>query len=453
MGKDVNSAAQLDEMGHFWLARDEDGEHAVSGRIIIDEQGVATLKVFSPLVPQADSLLAHQLERVANIRVLGITETNKKITIERASASGVGFAFGTGTGVDTRTFLSDKVVIGALYDFQEEIRFHEIWYQIDYTFEWFGQSGLTEKGRSAFGEPVKVTVEYRQPRPIEIDLVEGTTCKIHFGWSIPAAQPWSVSWDMKQTCSLALRQAKDEWTLSDVESIAFCLQSFFAVMTGENIGITAQDAYSQAKRDTTGGDLLKIQIPHRDFLRGEDLEASAMPELMLVTYADVSDHFAKFFGNWQNLCQRDESAIRQAMISRYGKHTWPEHLLLLSRAVEVFVGKRVGKEAEFVDVVRHLARMCESEVDGHLDIEQFADAVRRYRNWFTHFDRKRASIEVDYGEVRVLVRNLRGMLDLYMLRQCLPDALDYRDLLYEGKELKWGLRRYLKLHPKHVVAT
>jgi len=442
---------QLEENGHFWLARDTEGEHAVHGSLKLSPDGIATLRVFSPLVPHENSLLSRDLEKEPHIRVLGITESNRKITIDDASASGIGYSFGTGTGVDTRNFSSDNVVIGALFEESRDLSFFEATVQLENLFEWFGLSGIREMGRSKGRQPLSITVEYNQPPAIDIEWRGATEAEIFFGWSDPGVVPWAASWDFRQSCSIVLRREDDFWTLSDVEMMALSLQSFLAVATGTNVSITKQNVRCRGQFDEQLGREVDIQCPARNHRDDDALAKTSHPLQMPLQFKVIEDHFPEILTNWWEMVENNEQAIRLMMASRYEKHSWQEHFLRLTKAVEASLGKEMPKRTSFRRVVQCLAMDFSREFTRPLDVQEFARAVTKYRNWFTHYDKKSESIDVDYGEVRALVYNLRALLDLYFVRKVLPDGRNHQDFLYREGKLCWSMQRYLQPNAKHVI--
>lgn len=444
------STEQLEENGQFWLSSDEEGEHAVHGRLEVSPNGIATLRVFSPLVADEKSLLSWNLDKKPYIRILGITESNRKVTLEDASASGIGSSYGTGTGVDTRNFSSDKVLIGALFEEKDYIRFFEVSFQLENVFEWFGMSGIREVAKSKFDEPYAVKIEYEHPPPIDFDWPDTAEAQVFFGLSDPGVVPWSPTWDFRQSCSITLRQKEDLWTVSDIEMIALSLQSFFSVVTGESVAITQQTVRCKGQSDKQLGREVEIQCLARSYINDNPSGNSKHPLLMPLQYKDLAEHFPEVLKRWNQMCERDEHAIRLMMASRFGRYSWQEHFLQLTKAVETSLGKELPDETTFRQVIKHTVEQFAQEFTKPVDVDTFADATTRYRNWFTHYDRKKRPIDVDFGEVRTLAYNLRGMLDLFLIAKSLPRDCDYRQFVYESGKLRWSLKRYLEPSAKHL---
>lgn len=438
----------FEEMGQFWPASESEPKHPWPGKITVDSNGFATLEVFSAFPDEGESLGGSPSPR----RIVGITETNKTVTLEDARPiGGGGFIMGNASGIRRRRFWSDQVLFGRRYDEHEEVQFDRVTLSVEHAYEWFGLSGL-RGDEYALETPVKMTLSFEQPVPIVFQLPRGIAGRVWFNFTgLIQPAPWDARLSLEQTCSISLDSYHDYWNLDDVKELSLIFQSFFSLVTASSAHLTSVNASLRGgsrKRDRTQPPQ-KVNVAYRPYREDVIDSRTIYPKQMLFTYEDVQDAFGETMTNWLGYWQSAEYAVRATMQSRFGRLTLDEHLKTLAQAVEVTVGKDRGKNVVFKELVRYLAEMCWVEWENDLDVDAFAEAVVTYRNWFVHFDRKKPRVEVDYSEVAVIGHNLGAMLDIYMVSKCAPDSIPWRDLVTENGDLKWPLRKRLQLHPKH----
>ena len=298
-----------------------------------------------------------------------------------------------------------------------------------------------------------MTVNYEQPPPIPFRLSNGVIGKVWFGvTNFIQPAPWSTTLELEQMCSISLNSYHTCWYLDDVKELSLVFQSFFALVTNSPAcltGVSASLIHDPQKESHAEDAIVKLfYSPYRE---DTPEHRTLHPNEMLFVYEDVHGMFGEIMANWLQYWRSAEYAIRASMRSRYGRLILDDHLRILTQALEITVGKDIGDKENFIDLVRHLTKTCWAEWDDDLDIDAFSEAVLKYRNWFVHFDRKRERprVDVDYGEVATICRNLGAMLDIYMLSKCVPGNISYRDLITEKGDLKWLLKKRLQLHPKH----
>ena len=445
----------FEEMGQFWPASVSEPEHPWPGKITVDSDGSATVEIFSAFTDEGESFLAPLGGTPHPGRILGVTETNKAVTLDRvASTPRGGLTIGKVSGVRQHFFWSDRVLFGHHYDEDQEIRFDRVALSVEHAYEWFGLSGLRADG-DILETPAKMTLSYEQPAPILFQLPHGIAGRVRFGFTgFTYPVPWDPKFGLEQTCSISLDAYHDYWSLDDVKELAGVFQSLVAVVTASPARLTAMSA-SRRDGPRRGGrtDLANVVVTHRPYSPGTADSRTLHPNDMLFTYGDVQEVFSETMSNWLGYWQSAEYAIRAVMQSRFGQLTLDDHLRTLTQAVDVALGKDRGENVEFKKLVRYLAETCWAEWETDLDVNAFAEAVRKYRNWFVHFDGRRARVKVDYGEVAAICHNLGAMLDIYMVSKCVPDSIQWRDLVTENGDLKWLLKKRLYLHPKHRRQT
>ena len=441
----------FEEMGQFWPASDSEPEHPWSGKITVASDGSATLEVFSAFRDEGESFLESLGGTPPPRRILGITEMNKAVTLDHVVADPLGgFMMGELSGVRRRHFWSDQVLFGRHYDEHEEVQFDRVTLSVEHAYEWFGLSGL--RGDAYTHEtPVTMTLSYEQPAPILFQLPRGIVGRVWFGFtgfSLP--RPWETRLNLEQTCSISLDSYRDYWNLDDVKELSLIFQSFFSLVTASPAHLISVDASLRGGSREGGQTALpNVNIAYRPYSEATTDSRTVHPNETLFTYKDVQDVFGETMTNWLSYWRSAEYSIRATMQSRFGRLTLEDHLRTLTQAVDVALGKDLGEDEEFKDLVRHLTETCWAEWEADLDVDAFAKEVRKYRNWFVHFDTRRPRVEVDYSEVAAICRNLGAMLDIYMVSKCVPDSTPWRDLVTENGDLKWPLRKRLQLHPKH----
>ena len=443
----------FEEMGQFWLAGDGEPEHPMPGKITVDENGFATVQVFSAFTAEDESFLKPLGGIPAPHRILGITETNKTVTLDDVSATRLGgFTVGKKSGVRRRQFWSDQVLFGRHYGENEPIRFDRVAFSIELAYEWFGRSGIEPKYYS-YDNPLKMIIEYERPRQIDLRFADGSSGQVWFDVkNFAPPMPWNQKLDVEQTCSIVLDAPEDRWELREVHDLAVYVQAFIAIATGLPVAVAEIIASVEVEdHDSETRTRDRMTVPYRPYRVGQPVTDKTTPLQMPFIYSDVEDVFDKMLGNWLEFCRTRHHGILSAMESRYGKLTVDDHLRALSRSIEVLVGKDVGGETYFKDLVKHLAVEYTAECGKTLDADAFALAVRDYRNWFTHYDKDKRyqARTVDYAEVQAICANLTAMLNLYMIDRCLPNDMTYRDLVCPDGELKWPLRKLLQFHKKH----
>ena len=441
----------FEEMGQFWPASDSEPDHPWSGKITVDSNGSATLEVFSAFWDEGessgDSLGGSPFPR----RILGVTETNKTVTFDDARPiGGGGFIMGKASGIRRRRFWSDQVLFGRHYDEHHEIRFDRVSLSVEHAYEWFGLSGL-RGDEYALDTPAKMTLSFEQPTPIVFQLPHGIAGRVWFNFTgLIQPAPWDARLSLEQTCSISLDSYHDYWNLDDVKELSLIFQSFFSLVTASPAHLISVDASLRGGSREGGQTALpNVNIAYRPYSEATTDSRTVHPNETLFTYKDVQDVFSETMTNWLSYWRSAEYSIRATMQSRFGRLTLEDHLRTLTQAVDVALGKDLGEDEEFKDLVRHLTETCWAEWEADLDVDAFAEEVRKYRNWFVHFDTRRPRVEVDYSEVAAICRNLGAMLDIYMVSKCVPDSIPWRDLVTESGDLKWPLRKRLQLHPKH----
>ncbi len=445
----------FEEVGQFWLADDADAERALPGKLTVDRSGSATIEVFSPMASLAESLLDPDLRNASSIRILGVTETNRAVTMDHARFSSPGrLILGKRSGVRRMDFWSDELVVGHHYGQDDEIRFDHVTLSLEHVYEWFGLSGLQSEEYS-FETQAKVMLNYERPSSIAFQLPHGISGRVRFGFTdFVQPTPWEPKLGLKQTCSISLDSSRDSsriyWHLDDVKELSLIFLSFFAMATSSTTRLVTVDAslHSDA-RGKTKTESVSVSLIYNPYGESTTDSRTLHPNEMLFTYEDVQAKFEVVMSNWLEYWQQNEYAVRATMRSRFGHLTLDDHLRTLTQALEIAVGKDIGANATITEIAQRLAENFWTEWDDDLDVRAFANAVGKYRNWFVHFDRKRSRIDVDYGEVAMICHNLGALLDIYMLSKCVPDDIPYRDLITQDGDLKRLLRNRLQLHAKH----
>ena len=445
----------FEEMGQFWPASESEPERPWPGKITVDSYGFATLEIFSAFVGSDESFLEPLGWTPPPGRILGITEMNKAVTLDHVVAAPRGdFAMGELSRFRRHRFWSDQVLFGRHYDEHEEVRFDRVTLSVEHAYEWFGLSGL-RGDEYPLETPAKMTLSYEQPAPIVFHLPRGIAGRVWFGFtgfSLPV--PWEARLNFEQTCSISLDSHRDYWSLDDVKELSLIFQSFFSLVTTSPAHLISVDASLRGgsrERDQTA--LPNVSVAYRPYSEDAIDSRTVHPNEMLFTYEDVQDVFDEMMTNWLSYWQSAEYSIRATMQSRFGRLNLDDHLRTLTQAVEVALGKDLGKDEKFKDLVRHLAKTYWAEWKTDLDVDAFAKAVVKYRNWFVHFDTRRPRVEVDYSEVAAICHSLGAMLDIYVVSKCAPDSIPWQDLVTENGDLKWPIKKRLQLHPKHRRQT
>ena len=340
------------------------------------------------------------------VRVVGITESNKNVTIDQASPSQGGLSFGPQSGTHRRSFISDKVIIGQLYDEASPIELRRVAFEIEGAFEWFGRSGFAREGSSAADLP-NVAFRYEAPTPINFQVDQEINGQVFFGienMSTPA--PWSQEWSIVQLCSIVLTKSGAPWTFADINLLRLFVQSFCSLVTGYPGSIVKQSVFVEKDNGPDAKGYRPLSYPYRDYDSKFELPENVHPHQMAMSFAGLEASFEGVLERWWQYCRENEPAVRQVMVSRFGELAISDHFVALTKALEASVGKDLGQKVHFVKVAEHLATLLASEMDGALDVVAFSEAVRDYRNWFTHFDRNSRVKSVDYSE-RSLTRHDR----------------------------------------------
>ena len=399
-------------------------------------------------------MLDPQIAQLPLLRLTGITSDNKIVTVDRARVvPGGRIIRGGRSGVDSRRFWSDQVVLGRFYRGDDPIDFDRVALDIEMAHEWFGKSGIVSPDYSYEG-PLKMTVEYQQHPSIPLQLKPTLSGRVWFGvkgFAPPA--PWETKLNLEQTCSVSFHITDTRWTLEAVHDLAVALQAFFAVATGVPVAVREIVAwnYDEEQISDDAGREPRVRVPFRQYDVGQPVDHLTIPPQMPFLYEDVAEVFGQVLANWLEFYERNRHAVHNAMRSRYSELTVIDHFLALTRSVEVALGRAQDRRTPFRELIQQLIQNFSADCAESVNIAEFCKAVTAYRNWHVHYDRDRnkSQLDVDYQELATICGNLRAMLDIYMIAQCLPTPMNYRELLSRDGELVWTLRRQLQFHPKH----
>ena len=446
--------SETESVGQFWLASDYEAENWLPGKISFDDRGSATVEVFSAFADRSGSLLDPQVPQLPTLRLTGITNDNKIVTVDRARVvAGGRILRGRRSGVDSRRFRSDQVVLGHFYRGDDPIDFDRVALDIEMAHEWFGKSGIVSPDYSYDGL-LKMFIEYQQQPSIPLQLTPTMSGQVWFGvkdFAPPA--PWETKLNLEQTCSVSFHTTNERWDLEAVHDLAVALQAFFAVATGVPVAVREIVAWSHDEEQISDDAERepRVRVPFRQYDIGQPVDHLAIPPQMPFVYEDIAEVFDQILANWLAFCERNRHTVHNAMRSRYSELTVIDHFLALARSVEVALGKAQAPRTPLRKLAQHLVQNFSAGCAENVDVAKFSKAVTDYRNWYVHYDKDRSKSQpdVDYQELATICDNLRAMLDIYMIAQCLPTPMNYRELLSRDGELVWALRRQLQFHLKH----
>jgi hypothetical protein len=241
--------------GFWWLPADE--EEKLSGTLTVT-RGDATLALLGhfghKLLSDDGKSKSYSLELEEQPRIHGISETGKRITLER---HGIANWSGHFPGIETSIYEPEVVLIGKLFDGGEEVGFDEIAIEASDLNTWTLISGFrtkiggTEQPESGFFISTKTEVHFEAPDDIEIPLDEGEQARIRFRAASEGIGGGTDKVSITQSAALHLRFA-ERAGLNEVFKRVGQLRNFLSLAVGRPVAILSvtgfQDDYPTEDR-------------------------------------------------------------------------------------------------------------------------------------------------------------------------------------------------------------
>lgn len=301
----------IEKSGFFWLP--EDGQNQVPGILRISNLGEVELEVFRYCDPTAHASETPPLGNWPlfpvfggdrNIkRILGIVE-NTLITLDECVYSNKYKSMLTG-GVSTSTLFSRYAFLGTNYNAGEEVKFTKLTFALEGLDEWLSVSGFKIDPDFQEESGLGVSIEFRTPEDIKIDLPGGFELSFTFSASIAAGSNVTQP-GVSQKAYICL-VAEDARPFGNFLDLMYRLHDFLCLATDRNMAIETMVGYSSDRTIENAGK--KYEVGIRVYCRSKRYPREKteihLPE-MLLPYRTIDSRIESVLTKWLDYYEKHE---------------------------------------------------------------------------------------------------------------------------------------------------
>lgn len=432
--------------GLWWLP--ETPENKIAGRLYYHRNKGASLQLIGTLMDMFERVKSKggSIKGVKNLTInpdiiLGITKTNRKITLYKCSETEYNIP-----DYLSSSFIATMIFEGVHFERIEDIIFHEIFVNYFNIDTWANFNGFTiDMGTVA--NPQETIVKFVSPNPIDLVKIDDFKLSLVFKPSGFIATSVQKEVKLEQKTFVNIKFSEKESFFKYEPIIGKFLSFLSLAMMKASYPVTIEGRVNKEDRDL---DLVKIYSP--TIIEGKKVISN--PNDMLFTYHDVSTKIDKLLTNWFYKSKPEflEPTYQLYISTLYdpGMYTMNQFLNLV-QAIESYHSRMVCNikmpEEEFDKILSEIMETVPKKYNKYLYVlysanrptlsERLNDIYKKYgdylfsdifspqiidkivitRNYLTHYDLKKKDKTYKEDDLYYISVNIRAVLEICLLNE------------------------------------
>ena len=408
--------------GVFWLPSSPEIE--VPGTLSISDGGDVKLELTQPLDTSSIQALFGYSSDDSLSQILGHVEKDGPVMIDRCSHISKKRNITRGRLIAPEVVSAQRAFIGFPHQEGTTLRFNTVTFSVEGIDEWVGISGI-EVDRQI--ENSALTISYKRPADVSLNLANGMQLLITFAWTFPGI-PSTKRAEVTQKTYFELI-SQDACELDEFISVAEKITAFLCFVMNEIVCLERVSATSDNLRQDVGHDRtapipVEIYCPSWPYSKDEP-EINEMD--MLFRFKEIQGQF-------------------ESMINK-----WIENYEQIAPALDLFFLTKTGTlpslDLQFLTLAQGLEAFHRKTSDGmHMDKDEFEEIRKNLIKQIPKKDRNWFGSKLQYANELTLKNRIEKMIEPF---DCLIDDEIKPKLINRIKDTRNYLTHYdSELEPK-----
>ena len=351
--------------GVFWLPSSP--ERGVPGTLSISDGGNVKLELTQPLDTSSMEALFGYSSADSLSQILGHVEKDGPTIIDRCYniSKKRNIAHGGLLGADVVS--AQRAFIGFPHQEGTTLRFNTLTFSVEGIDEWVGISGIEVDPQIENGA---LTISYKRPAEISLNLENGMQLLITFAWTIPGF-PITKRAEVTQKIYFKLI-SQDACELDEFISVAEKITAFLCFVINEIVCLERVSATSDdLNQDIGDGRIAPIPVKIYCSSWPYSKDEPRINELdMLFKFTEIQSRAESIINQWLENYEQIVPAFDLYFLAKTGLLPWNTQFLTLVQALEAFHRRTSDatymEESEFEEIRKNLIK----------------EIPKKYRNWF-----------------------------------------------------------------------
>lgn len=351
---------KFEHEGYWWLPENEDNK--ICGILKYTPGENATLE----LMGSFEGL--QNIKKMSEIKLIhGFSSKGEEITLYRCYEKSTTISV---PGFQTTLYLALMVFVGIHFEKEEDIKFKELLIHYSYLEEWINVSGI-DYSRFVNNKDIDISIQFKQPEPIQAEINENYRLSIHFGYLIPKESRREIG--IKERVSIGIESSKEK-SFAELLVISSHIQNFISFGVMEPVYPLFINGKTELKKELIDGNthypLIEIYYNIPNIYKPVK---SLPPFDILFTYDDISDKFDLFLQNWFEKLDKLTPVFNLYFGTRYNPNIYREHRFLsIIQAIESYhrriLGGKYLSDDDYQKIYEKMVMKIPDEVkDDHKD--------------------------------------------------------------------------------------
>ncbi len=279
---------------------------------------------------------------------------------------------------------ADRVLTSFPFDENPNLRFNTFTFSVEGIDEWVGISGIDVNLQF---EKDALTISYKRPNDVTINLRNGMQLLITFAYTIPGMQSTKRAEVTQKTFFKLISQ--DTFELDEFISIANKITVFLCFIMNEIVCLDEMSAKydslnHQTEDETFDHTAVGVYCPTRPYVK-TDPEINLLD--MLFTFTKVQNQFEDFINKWIDKYDQISPALDLFIMTKTGTlPSWNMQFLTLVQGLEAY-HQRTSNKMTLRKRLEQLTDPFEKYIFGQKRPEMI-DKILKTRHYLTHYEAK-----------------------------------------------------------------
>lgn len=408
---------EFKKSGYFW--RPSEPDRKLHGTLSISDGGHIELEVIGRFGGRIEVSLNADLNPIE--RIVGHIEKDEFVTLDDCCYKTLPLSFMG--GISKSLIHVGKVFTGIGYDEDEIPRFNSVTFSVEGLDEWVRISGIKVDYRY---EERAVTISYRQPATVSLNLDNGMQLSIIFSWRAPKYPIKEARIIQKAYFKLFSQKVRK---LDEFISVAHQITTLLCFAMDQIVSLDSVSATSENRRENIGDGTtepipINIYYSSQPYSEGEP---KIYPSPRLFGFIQIQNDAERMINNWIEAYERINPTFDLYFSTQIGQPYLTVKFLTLVQGLEAYhhreknlaayrQRKKGDRELYLREKIEDVIEPFKGVIGNENKRGELIDEIVNTRNYLTHYNPEKESKAAKDEDLWPLCLKMELLFQLHFLQ-------------------------------------